>query len=63
MQRRMFSGEFKFEAGKLIKEQGVAVSQAARDLDVAESALRRWLREGVADSQHAFPGHGPSELE
>ena len=58
MQRRIFSREFKLEAIKLIKERCVAVAQAARDLDVAESVLRRWLREGASDLQQAFPGHG-----
>ena len=45
MQRRVFSREFKLEAVKLVTERGVAVAQAARDLDVAESVLRRWMRE------------------
>ena len=66
MQRRVFSREFKLEAVKLIKERGVAVAQAARDLDVAESVLRRWTREGGMDPQQAFPGHGqvkPEQLE
>lgn len=58
MQRRVFSREFKLEAVKLVTERGVAVLQAARDLDVAESVLRRWMREATADTQHAFPGHG-----
>ena len=58
MQRRVFSREFKLEAVKLVTERGVAVLQAARDLDVAESVLRRWMREGGADTRHAFPGHG-----
>ncbi len=44
MQRRVFSREFKLEAVKLVTERGVAVVQAARDLDVAESVLRRWMR-------------------
>ena len=58
MKRRVFSREFKVEAVNLIKRRGVAVAQAARDLDVAESVLRRWAREGEADPQQAFPGHG-----
>jgi len=32
--------------------------QAARDLDVAESVLRRWIRELTATSTAAFPGNG-----
>jgi transposase len=63
MQRRIFSRELKLEAVKLIKERGVAVAQAARDIDVAESDLRRWLREGVADPQQACPGHGQLKPE
>ena len=63
MQRQKFSREFKLEAVKLINERGVAVAQAARDIDVAKSVLRRCLREGVADPQHAFAGHGQSKPE
>ena len=58
MQRRVFSREFKLEAVKLVTERGVAVVQAARDLDVAESVLRRWIRDVASDAKHAFPGHG-----
>jgi transposase len=63
MGRRVFGREFKLEAVKLIKERGVAVAQAARDLDVAESVLRRWVREEGADPQHSFPGHGQVKPE
>lgn len=63
MQCRVFSREFKLEAVKLIKERGVAVAQAARDLGVAESVLRRWTREGEMDPRQAFPGHGQVKPE
>ena len=63
MKRRVFSREFKVEAVKLIKERGVAVAQAARDLDVAESVLRRWAREGDVDPRQAFPGQGQVKPE
>jgi transposase-like protein len=39
MQRRKFSREYKLEAVKLVNERGVAVAQAARDLD-AKTAHR-----------------------
>jgi transposase len=58
MLRRKFSREFKLEAVKLVKDRGVGIAQAARDLDVAESVLRRWIREADADPQQAFPGNG-----
>jgi transposase len=66
MQRRKFSREFKIEAVRLIKERGVAVAQASRDLDVHENVLRKWARELAADPGQAFPGHGhlkPEQLE
>ncbi len=58
MQRRKFSREFKLEAVKLVRERGVSVSQAARDLDLHENVLRKWVREQTADPGSAFPGHG-----
>jgi transposase len=58
MARRKFSREFKIEAVRLVTERGVAVAQAARDLDIAESVLRRWMRELTATPATAFPGNG-----
>ena len=58
MTRRKFSREFKIEAVRLVTDRGVAVAQAARDLDVAESVLRRWMRELSAAPAAAFPGNG-----
>ena len=66
MQRRTFSREFKLEAVNLIRERGVRVAQAARDLDVHENVLRNWVKELGSDPRHAFPGHGqmkPEQLE
>ncbi|EHR70948.1 transposase [Burkholderiales bacterium JOSHI_001] len=53
---RQFSREFKLEAVKLVKERGVTIAHACRDLDVHESRLRAWIREFAADPQQAFPG-------
>lgn len=36
----------------------MAVAQAARDLDVHENVLRKWIRDATVDPQHAFPGQG-----
>ena len=38
-------------------------SQAARDLDVHENVLRKWVKEFAADPQHAFPGQGVMKPE
>jgi transposase len=61
--RRQFSREFKLEAVRLVKERGVAVAQAARDLDVHENVLRKWIREFAGDPQQAFPGKGVMKPE
>ena len=66
MQRRKFSREFMVEAVKLIRERGVSVAQAGRDLGVHENVLRKWVKEFGSDPQQAFPGHGqmkPEQLE
>ncbi len=66
MQRRRFGREFKIEAVRLIKDRGVSVAQAARDLEVHENVLRKWVKEFAADPAQAFPGPGqlkPEQLE
>lgn len=61
--RRQFSKEFKVKAVKLVKECGVSVMQACRDLDVHENVLRKWIRQMAQDPQQAFPGHGVMKPE
>ncbi|MBL3552569.1 transposase [Rhodovulum sulfidophilum] len=44
-------------------ERGVSVSQACRDLELAESVLRRWMRETTSAPASAFPGNGQQRAE
>src|SRR5213596_716454 len=60
MGRRSFSREFKLEAVRLVRERGVSVAQAARDLDLHQNMLRR---EFGADPAQAFPGQGQMKPE
>ena len=63
---RKFGREFKLGAVKLVRERGVSAAQAARDLDVHENVLRKWIKEFGSDPVQAFPGHGqmkPEQLE
>lgn len=55
--RRTFSRELKLEAVRLVTERGVT-AQAAKDLDVHENVLRKWVRELREAPQEAFPGNG-----
>lgn len=61
--RRLFSREFKLEAVKLVQERDVAVAQAARDLEMHENVLRKWIRDASADPAQAFPGQGVMKPE
>ena len=63
MGRRRFDRAFKLEAVNLVRERGVSAAQAARDLDVHENVLRKWVKEFAADPQHAFPGQGQLKPE
>jgi transposase len=63
MGRRRFDRAFKLEAVNLVRERGVSAAQAARDLDVHENVLRKWVKEFAADPQHAFPGQGQMKPE
>jgi transposase len=63
MDRRRYTREFKVEAVKLVRERGVAVKQAARDLHVHPNVLHRWMKDFAADPQYAFPGKGQMKPE
>ena len=63
MGRRSYGREFKIESVRLIKERGVSVAQAARDLEVHENVLRKWVKEFASDPLQAFPGHGQMKPE
>lgn len=61
--RRSFSREFKLETVKLVRERGVSVAQACRDLDLHENVLRKWMRQQAGDPKSTFPGHGQMKPE
>ena len=62
--RRTFSAEFKAEAVKLITERGYSITQACKELDVGETALRRWVSQVQAECQgYVLPGSKPINPE
>ncbi len=52
--RRVFTKEFKAEAVRLVEESGKSISEIARDLDLWETVLRRWVSLAQIDA-----GKGP----
>jgi transposase-like protein len=53
--RRKFSDEFKAEAVRIVRDSGKSVFAIARELDLTETALRRWVQQAEIDA-----GRGPS---
>ena len=47
--RRQFSKQFKAETVALIRSSGKSVPQICRDLDLAESVVRRWVAQAEID--------------
>lgn len=58
MGRRSFTRVLKLEAVELVRERGVSAAQVARDLDIGQNVVSRWVREASADKTQAFPGRG-----
>ena len=61
--RKHYSKQFKIDAVKLVTEQGFNVSEAARNLGIHHSSLRRWKRQLESDGNQAFPGKGNLSAE
>ena len=53
--RRSFSDEYKAEVVKLVKESEKSIARVCRELDLTESAVRRWVVQSDVDA-----GRGPS---
>jgi transposase-like protein len=54
--RRSFTPEFKADAVKLCRAGDRSIHQVAKDLDLTETALRRWVERADIDA-----GKGPPE--
>ena len=57
-QRRTFTKQFKTDAVELVTEQGYKLSEAARNLGIDSSVLRRWKTQHETEGPDAFPGKG-----
>ena len=56
-QRRTFDASFKLEVVKMIRDQGLSVTQVCQDMKLGETAVRRWLRQVDAELTGS-PGSG-----
>lgn len=54
--RRTFTDEFKAGAVRLVLDEGKRAAQVARDLDLAQSVLRGWVKQAQADRSNGKTG-------
>jgi len=54
--RRRFTDEQKAEAVRLVQTSGKSVYRVAQELDLTETALRRWVKQAEIDA-----GNGPAD--
>ncbi len=47
--RRSFTKEYKAEVVELIRKSGKSIGAVARELDLAETAVRRWVQQAEID--------------
>ncbi len=49
--RRKFTAEYKGEVIRMVRTSGKTVFQVARDLDLTETAVRRWVQQAGIDEK------------
>jgi transposase len=54
--RRQFSAEFKREAVQAAKRPGSSVAKVAKELELSDSVLRRWIRQFGSGRWEVAPG-------
>jgi transposase len=54
--RRQFTEEFKAEVVRLVRQEGKAVAAVARELDLTESAVGRWVQQAKIEVGEGPPG-------
>src|SRR3954452_5433591 len=48
--RRLFTAEFKARTVELVRTSGKSVAEVCRDLDLTETAVRRWVAQADIDA-------------
>jgi transposase len=54
--RRSFSDEFKAETVRLVRDSGKSVGAIARELDLTETSLRKWVEQAEIDAGRGATG-------
>lgn len=55
--RRTFDASFKLQVVQMVLEQGLSIAQVCRDMNIGQTAVRRWLQQVQAE-QNGLAGIG-----
>lgn len=55
--RRTFDTSFKLQVVQMVLEQGLSIAQICRDMNIGQTAVRRWLQQVQAE-QNGLAGIG-----
>ncbi|EUC18349.1 transposase IS3/IS911 family protein, partial [Burkholderia sp. BT03] len=55
--RREFDASFKLEVVRMVRDQGLSVSEVCRSMELGETAVRRWVAQYDAE-RAGGPGQG-----
>jgi transposase len=61
--RRKFATEYKAETVRLIQRSGKSIGQMALELDIGETALRRWVEQAEVEARRGPEGALRGERE
>ena len=48
-QRRIFDAAFKLQVVQMVRDQGLSVAEVCRDMNLGETAVRRWVAQRSAE--------------
>ena len=54
--RRRYDREYKYEAVRVVTEEGRPVAVVARNLGIHANLLYKWKQQYLEDAEYAFPG-------
>jgi transposase len=54
--RRAFTTEFKAQTVRLVRDRGKSIGAVARELDLGETAVRRWVQQAEVDAGRGKAG-------
>ena len=57
IERKSYTTDFKLEVARLIVDQGLGITQVAKEMNIGLSAIRRWVNQYRAE-QLGYPGIG-----